>query len=293
MTPVKYTDEIKQFIIQNYFNYTYRDLVKMVNEKYKTNFSESSIREKTRILIKENNLSNKPAKCYREKEFSKEMEKFILTNYPKISCRKLTNIFNKQFNVNYSSTCLLRKIEKLEKEGKTFKRRIHKFTEEQNNWLKEKICYFYQKELADEFNKTYNTNLTWQFIARHCVYKLNIRMQSQKKHNYRNYRYMDIGEERVDSCGYVLVKNKQRKWVRKHRLVWESHFGKIPDGYKIVFLDENKSNLNIENLVCVSKDVQGALSMMKQTSPKIKKCKIASMQLNEILNKINESEVCI
>lgn len=43
------------------------------------------------------------------------------------------------------------------------------------------------------------------------------------------------------------------KWNLKHRVVYEKHFGKIPKGKIVVFLDRNTRNLNIDNLECITK----------------------------------------
>lgn len=41
--------------------------------------------------------------------------------------------------------------------------------------------------------------------------------------------------------------------IYEHRLVWESNFGKIPNGYEVHHKDGNKLNNNIENLELVKK----------------------------------------
>lgn len=62
-----------------------------------------------------------------------------------------------------------------------------------------------------------------------------------------------VGSERVDMDGYILVKVAEpNKWRMKHRIVWEEHHGKIPDGQKVIFLDGNKLNTEIENLALVT-----------------------------------------
>lgn len=70
--------------------------------------------------------------------------------------------------------------------------------------------------------------------------------------------HQPIGTERVDKKdGYVWVKVAERKsrknsahdnWVQKHRLVWERHNGKIPEGHMVVFIDGDRTNCDIGNL---------------------------------------------
>lgn len=69
-----------------------------------------------------------------------------------------------------------------------------------------------------------------------------------------------IGTEIVDRDGYTRVKVTDENgngmsrfnWKFKQRIIWEKHYGPIPDDHMIIFLDGDKSNLDISNLACVS-----------------------------------------
>lgn len=64
-----------------------------------------------------------------------------------------------------------------------------------------------------------------------------------------------VGSERVDADGYREVKIAEPNvWAYKHRLVYEEHYGEIPEGSVIVFLDQDKTNCNIENLKLISRN---------------------------------------
>jgi hypothetical protein len=61
--------------------------------------------------------------------------------------------------------------------------------------------------------------------------------------------------------GYVLVKVADPDvWVRKHRLVWETAHGPIPEGYRVIFADGDRSNFAIDNLILVSHAEQGLMN---------------------------------
>lgn len=67
-----------------------------------------------------------------------------------------------------------------------------------------------------------------------------------------------VGSERINSYGFLERKvaeteNKRTNWKFVHHLVWEQHFGPIPEGYAVLFKDGNKRNIVIENLECLSK----------------------------------------
>lgn len=64
-----------------------------------------------------------------------------------------------------------------------------------------------------------------------------------------------VGSERIDSNEYTLIKVAEpNKWVFKHRMIYEQKYGEIPKGAVIIFADGNKNNLNIDNLLCVTRD---------------------------------------
>ena len=68
----------------------------------------------------------------------------------------------------------------------------------------------------------------------------------------RNSRQVkDTMQGTLDNRGYYKVQfNKQP--IGQHRIVWELHFGPIPEGMVIDHIDRDKSNNRIENLRCTS-----------------------------------------
>ena len=67
-------------------------------------------------------------------------------------------------------------------------------------------------------------------------------------------QYRPVGSERITKDGYIEIKVEDpNKWELKHRVIWEQHNGEIPKGYAIIFADGDKSNLDIDNLLLVSR----------------------------------------
>lgn len=59
--------------------------------------------------------------------------------------------------------------------------------------------------------------------------------------------------ERMSKDGYIEIKVPgHKKFVPKHRWVWESNFGPIPKGYQIHFIDGDRTNFDISNLEMIS-----------------------------------------
>lgn len=62
-----------------------------------------------------------------------------------------------------------------------------------------------------------------------------------------------IGSERIDKDGYTMIKTAEPNvWKLKQKVIWKQHYGEIPNGYKVIFLDGNKENFDIRNLKLVS-----------------------------------------
>lgn len=64
----------------------------------------------------------------------------------------------------------------------------------------------------------------------------------------------EVGSERVNIYGYTEIKVKEPNvWALKHKVVWEEHNGPIEEGYAVIFGDGDKSNLDIKNLILVTR----------------------------------------
>ncbi|MEG2765701.1 MAG: HNH endonuclease signature motif containing protein [Acidaminococcaceae bacterium] len=84
------------------------------------------------------------------------------------------------------------------------------------------------------------------------------------KKGHRPHNILSVGTVMVKSDGYIWEKIAEpRTWRQKHVLVWEAIHGPKPKGHVILFLDQNKSNLDINNLVCVSQSVEIRINQNK------------------------------
>lgn len=64
--------------------------------------------------------------------------------------------------------------------------------------------------------------------------------------------HLPIGTEVVKS-GYQYTKVEEPNvWIPTHRLLWERHYGPIPKGMAIIFLNQDRMDIRIENLAIVT-----------------------------------------
>lgn len=161
----------------------------------------------------------------------------------------------------------------------------HQYTKEEHEFLKSFVPGHTYDEIIEAYNKEFDEPITKSrlkgYIANH---KLNTgktgRFEkghipaNKGKHQPTVGRMAEtqfkkgglppttkpIGYERITKDGYIEVKIKMRpsnpscndNFILKHRLVWEETNGPIPKGHKIIFLDGNKQNCVLENLVLVT-----------------------------------------
>lgn len=66
--------------------------------------------------------------------------------------------------------------------------------------------------------------------------------------------YMKVGSEVINSDGYWKVKVADpNKWELKHRIIYQEAYGPIPKNCCIIFADKNKLNLDLDNLILITK----------------------------------------
>jgi hypothetical protein len=107
-------------------------------------------------------------------------------------------------------------------------------------------------------NKHFDTDLTYKQVRAIMYYN---RLCSKKKGNHTD---KPLFSEIINVRGDVMIKIKNngtqaQNWKKKSIWLWEQENGKLPECYKIIFLDKNKSNCVIENLACVPEAVIGCM----------------------------------
>ena len=194
---------------------------------------------------------------------------------------EITKLFNKRFNLNITESGI-----STIRQRKGFLSNVStgrsRFTEKQLNYLKEIGDSKPNKEITKLFNEKFNldiphhkiTNLKWRNnIPSQRVYAgiyekgmipwnkglkgyMGANKTSFKKGSFSPKR-VPIGTERVIQNGYAQIKVKDfaylENWKGKHIIVWEEENGPVPKGHAIIFGDKDKTNFNINNLICVSR----------------------------------------
>lgn len=165
---------------------------------------------------------------------------------------------------------------------------MKRYTKEERDFLIGFVPGHSYREIADEFNRVFDGNLTvdqvrgfvknnklntgrtGRFEKGHIPANKGRRMSegvykkvapTMFKEGHLPANTLPVGTEKVLADGYIWVKindvskaKKSVNWRRKHKIVWEKHNGAIPDGCIVAFLDGDKANCNIENLAVITRN---------------------------------------
>lgn len=158
----------------------------------------------------------------------------------------------------------------------------HKFTPEQVAYIVEHVKGISNPELLEMFNhhfgldlklsqiKAFKNNrrlssgLDGRFKSGHVPFNKGMKgvtqggVETQFKKGQKPFNFKPVGSERIDRDGYTVVKISDKgdwhhRWRHKHKVIWEKVNGPIPKGHCLIFLDGNKQNVTLENLMLITR----------------------------------------
>lgn len=149
-------------------------------------------------------------------------------------------------------------------------------------------------------NHGLNSGLTGRFEKGHVSYnkgKKGLKYPGSEKgwfrEGHRPYNKTEIGTVRVKTDGYLWKKvgEGSRDWKQLHRLVWEEHFGEVPEGQRVTFLDGDKRNVSIDNLVLVDDTVNARLTTLKlrSSNPQMTQAAVTMLQITKKIKELEDS----
>lgn len=150
------------------------------------------------------------------------------------------------------------------------------YTPDQEKWLVENYNkYETYMLMAVDFNRLFNANRKIESIREKCTKRLGIKgiasQTSYKKGNLQ--KQCPIGTVRKTAAGnYIKVADSkftyqtgyaEPYWLPTQKKVWIDHYGEVPDGKMVIFLDCNRENLDIKNLYCIDRRISAILANNK------------------------------
>lgn len=218
MSRHRYTEKQKEFIKKIAPGRYNVEIVELFNAKFGTNLTESQIKSFKKNYKIQSNLPNR-RRSKPKGLFTEEQEAFIAANVEGLLNQKLADLVNEKFNLSITARQM----------------KIWKKNHGYSSGLKG------SEGMAPPNKGTKG------------VYNVGGNRTSFKPGNVPlNYR--PVGSERVNVEGYVEIKVADPNvWRLKHRVIWEKEYGPVPKGYALIFADQNRQNVRLDNLILVSR----------------------------------------
>ena len=135
----------------------------------------------------------------------------------------------------------------------------YNFTDRQIEYIKKIAVNRGWREISDMFYSKYKIRLkqgTISYLKNKYNFYSGYHTKNPSKYvkgHLRNFK--GIGYESVDNQnGYTYVTIGINKKISKQRYIWEQHYGKIPEGYVVTFLNQDNTDFRLENLELVKKE---------------------------------------
>ncbi len=198
------------------------------------------------------------------------------------------------------------------------KNKRHKYTEEENEFIRKNSEGLTGRELTDLFNLRFKCSVSKGALMRYKTVRLKIKgsknegtflkgnipwnkgLKGWQKVKPKNLfkkgnlpkTTRPIGSERPNKDGFIEVKiANPGVWRLKHHVIYEKyHNVKIDRWDKVIFLDGNKRNFDINNLEKVSNSEQTYLAKYKLlgNNPEINKTALILAKLTANVKKIEK-----
>lgn len=205
-----------------------------------------------------------------------EQERYIIGHWDDMSCEALRKQFNMKFGTSYKVTAFHYHTKRL---GLS-KHIEHKYTEEQDAFLRDNSERMTRRELTSAFNDKYGTSIKEQAIVQRCFLRgwkaqtdgqfkvggvpwsktaggREAYVKTLKGGNSGSFRkgntphnVIDVGA--VKWWGHLLKIKTENGWKTRLRHIWEQAHGEIPKGYVVISVDGDLYTDNVNNLRLIS-----------------------------------------
>lgn len=233
-----YTPEMVSWVREKYQEHSAPELTRLFSERFKMNRTVSQIK----ALLKNYGITTCRDRGEimkgRLKLLTEEQAEFVKQAYKRTTIANITKELNKKFGLRLKES------------------QIRSFTRNHN--LKSGRTGYFEKG-----NESWNTGMKgWQAGGRSAEARFK---PAPPDPDYRAFNQAEVGDEVIDTYGYRKRKIAQpNKWEFCHILLWREHHGQIPENHIVRFLDNDKTNLSIDNLYLVSRGAHAVLNKSKK-----------------------------
>lgn len=168
------------------------------------------------------------------------------------------------------------------------------YSEELVQFIEEKRMKYPISSLCKMINLYFDKQITTKALRKY-YYRHNLDYKKDSRGNYdcRNWNCTHskpIGSEsKPDKNGLVKIKVTEKQWVYKQRYIYEKHYGEIPKGYKVVFLNGDKNDYDPKNLV-IARGEDVLLAYAHELTSKDRETTRLGLNVAHLMNKVNSLE---
>ena len=162
------------------------------------------------------------------------------------------------------------------------------YSNEEYQFLLENAKYHTIKELTKMMQGLFDKAIPNKKLAQYCI-KMGIKYKYESPKKSHSNKPTPIGTIVTKTDGEMLkVKTDEHKWEYLQRKVYEKeHDTKLKDDEYVIFLDQNKRNLDINNLKLVTRLESAMLSKKVSKLPDVTKLAILIVKLkNKLKNRV-------
>lgn len=166
------------------------------------------------------------------------------------------------------------------------------FSKEEQEFIRNNAKGIDTEKLTEILNKKFNTN-----YPRYKVYRWKKRngiksgVNTKFKKGNKPHNYKPIGSEFVSSEGYTFIKvGEPSVWKHKTTVIYEKEYGPIPDGYCVVFADQDKTNFSLDNLILV-RNKDKLIAKNRHLLFENKELTKTGLLIAQLINKAHEKKV--
>lgn len=263
----RYTQEQNIFLKENFAENTQEELAKKFNDHFGTNLHKRAIY----------------THCYdnayimpKTHRWTDEQIQIIRDNMADKTVKEIAEMIYKQCGVRRSGQSVAGCAAK----HKIYKHDYHRYTDAEIQFIKSKTFkYRTIKDMINGFNDKFCENVT-EASVKGLMKKENIKFGHNEGQNKKGEMTHSnpIGTERIhnnrvfvkiaDDCvaGKRTCVSENPNYKLKKRIVWEKHYGKIPEGTVICHLDKDFTNCDIDNLYLTTQSVLSSAIRYKMLS---------------------------
>lgn len=221
--------------------------------------------------------------------FNEKEKEFLIKNMKGLWARDLVVLFNKEFNRDIT----MRQLQNWRENHKLKSDVYDIWNKEEEEFLLKECPNHMVKEVVEMFKEKFNKETTINQIT---VFKKkhNIKTDGRFKKGQSSYNTKPIGTETIvyeKDKKQVFVKVGENHWERKQKYIYEQHYGKLPEDSIIMFLDGDRDNFDIKNLIALTRHESNIMAGMNIFT-KNKEINKTAIELSRLKAKAKEMEEC-